>query len=284
MLWTKLKAAFICIVAVAVVTTGIGRALYTASGQSKAPGTSRSGGTEAVGKAEAPSRKAKELETKLHALGKFEYLNKPLSDVLDELRSTRGINIVVDQQAFDVSVGEALREIKVSLQLYDVPVETALRYLLKSVKLGFVNQDGVLVVTSRDKAMIRKTYPVGVLLGKDEEKNALALIQVIVRTVEPESWSPQSVNVFNQNVFNPFGGMPTPPGAGRAGLGAGAGGAGLGGAGLGGAAGFGAMDMSGGEGGSGSIAYFPGTKTLVVRQFFEVHREIEDLLTNLAEK
>jgi hypothetical protein len=172
---------------------------------------------------------------------------------------------------------------------------------VKSAKLGFVNQDGVLVVTARDKAMIRKVYPVGALLGKDEDKNAVALMQAIINTVEPETWSLVSTGMVPPaaNAVNLF-----QPGAAQGGLGALGVGGGIGGLGQLGMAGGGMFGMMGAgppapqpqppilpfaegvspAGQGGSIAYFTGTKSLVIRQFFEVHREIEELLSKLAEK
>jgi hypothetical protein len=296
MMWTKIKAFVICTAAVAVVTTGLGRAIFTASGQTSGPGggpaNAQAANTQRAVKNEGLSRQAKDLDNKLQAAGDWDFEDRPLGEVLNVLRSKHRINIVLDKNALysDDGVATPPQDLKVSVQLNQVPLETALRYLLKSVNLGFVNRDGVLVVTSREKTMVRKVYTVGTLLGKDEEPNAQALIQVIVSTVEPETWS--FVSRKAPNVFNPFqGGAAQPNGFNM-----------MGGGGMfgnvGGVAGnqFGMMGAGppptpaseGGqfraEGQGGSIVYFPGTKTLVVRQFFETHREIEDLLKQLAEK
>ncbi|HWY87283.1 MAG TPA: RNA polymerase sigma factor, partial [Gemmataceae bacterium] len=216
MMLNKLKTGFIGVLALAVVATGLGRALYTASGQTKGPGAGPGVGPKVV-QVKEPSRRAKELETKLQTSGKFIYKDKALGEVLNDLRDKEGINIVIDlgTRSSEEGGGVPPAEMIVSLEMNDVPLEMALRYLLQSVKLGFIKQDGVLVVTARIKTMVRKVYPVGALLGGDEEKNARALIQAIVNTVEPESWSLIStglahpINPFTQNIFNPFqgGGM-----------------------------------------------------------------------------
>jgi len=214
----------------------------------------------------------------------------------------QGINIFVDPNAVTLEDGSSLpaAELKVSLQMNDVPLETALRYLLRSAKadgaigygtkLGLLKQDGILVVTARSKSMVRKVYPVGALVGNEEEKNARALIQAIVNTVEPESWSLIStgmahpINPFTQNIFNPV-----PGGGGMFGM--------VGNQfGMGGGNMFGMMGAGqpptpatpdprapSADGQGASIAYFPGTKALVVRQYLDVHHEIEELLSNLAE-
>jgi RNA polymerase sigma factor (sigma-70 family) len=298
MLWNKIKAGVVVLLAAAVVTTGLGRSLYTASGQSQGP-EGGAGAAPRVTKVEAPSRKAKELETKLAAAGSFAYKDRPLGEVLDDLRNKHGINIFVDTDATTKVVdaaGAEINSIPVSVVLKDVPLETALRYLMKSAKLGFVNQDGVVVVTSRDKAMIRKVYPVGALLGKDEDKNAVALMQAIINSIEPETWS--FVSTGMPPPVLPVQAGPAPAGGGGIGGLGGIGGiGGLGQVGFGGGA-LGMMgagppqlqqpvlpvNSEGGAGQGGSIAYFPGTKSLVVRHSFEVHREIEELLSKLAEK
>jgi hypothetical protein len=238
----------------------------------------------------------------LQASSNFVYKDITFADVLDDLRSKQGINIFVDPNAAKNNEDGAvpLAEIRVSVQLNDVPLETALRFLLKAANLAFVNQDGVLVVTTRDKTMIRKVYPVAKLMGEDEERNIVPLVRAIITTVEPGNWSfvnPGTIPAMNQNVFNPFQGAAQPNGFGLLG-GGGAnqfgnvGGVGaLGGGGIGGMFGMmgagpppaPAVEVGRIEGG-GSIAYFPGTKTLVVRHYFEVHREIEELLNKLSEK
>src|SRR5262249_12776828 len=149
-------------------------------------------------------------------------------------------------------------------------LETALHYLIESAGVGYLKQDGVLVVTSKVKSMVRKVYAIGALVGDNEEKNVPAVITAIIRTVEPGTWW----FPVNQKMFNPFpyggahpngGGAPmgngppppSPPGEG------------------------GPADLMGG---AGTIAYFPATKVLVVRHYLGVHREIEELLAKLAEK
>jgi len=280
MLWTKIKTAVIGILAVTLVTTGLGRALYPVAGQSQKEGAGGVGIAPKVVSVEGPSKKAKDLETKLRTAGNFEFRDLSLGEVLDDLRKKQGINIFVDPET--VIPNEA-QEVKISLQFKDVPLETALRYLAKSAKLGLVNQDGILVLTLPHNAMVRKIYPVDKLLGQDGEKNVNALIQAIVYSVEPGTWffklGTQNNNAMQQNIVNPFAVLPQGPGQGpgnaanwmQQGIGAGP------------------PPIPVSDGGpaeielAGTISYFPGTKSLVVRHYVEVQREIEELLKNLAE-
>ena len=45
---------------------------------------------------EGSSAKAKDLEAKLHALGNFTYKDLTLGEVLNDLRTNRGLNIFID--------------------------------------------------------------------------------------------------------------------------------------------------------------------------------------------
>lgn len=297
-----MKAGLVCVLALAIVATGLGQAFYNVAGQTTGVGDAGAAEAPAGAKADAvPSSKAaKDVQAKLQATGNFKFDNLSLKEALNTIRDQYGINIVVAPNTH-TPTGEGnespVEDMPVSLELKHVPLETALRYLLKPVKLAFINQDGILVITSRQKAMIRKVYPVSTLVGKDEEKNAQALIQVISKSIEPESWSwvgfvkpvpsaPVGSGVGNQNGF---------------GIGLG-GGPFMGGGNFQGATGnnigipaagppqapSGGINQEYGtsfiDGGGASITYFPGTKALVVRQSPEAHREIEDLLHKLAEK
>lgn len=227
MMWNKLKTAMIGVVALAVVVTGLGRALYPVSAKSDVTqGTPlREEGPAAKGEVVSPQEK--DLHAKLKATDNFNFNNQRLDQLLDDLRKTREINIVVDHFAIAKEIAN-VEDLKVSLRLKNVPLETALRHALNSVEVDFVLQGSVMVVTSRDKALTSKVYPVASLVGDDDEKNGTNLIITIKNTIEPLSWSE--------------------------------------------------------AGGNGTLEYFSGTKSLVVRQSWDVHRAIADLLRELAVK
>jgi RNA polymerase sigma factor (sigma-70 family) len=230
MMWSKMKAGLICAVALAVVAAGLGRSLSSASGKNEtaknAPAEAGPAHEEPAAKIETLSPQEKDLQAKLKAVGKFDYGDAKLGDVVEHMRKKLGINVVLDRDA--LSKEGVTIDSPVSVQLADVPLETALRYLLKSINLDYVLQDGIMTITTRARSFTRKVYPIGKLVGDDDAKNGAALIQVITKTVDPDSW--------NQ------------------------------------------------EGGDGAIDYFPGTKSLVVRQSSEVHRDIAALLRDLAAK
>src|SRR5205085_6987216 len=137
----------------------------------------------------APSGKEKDLAKKLQAPGDFSYSNIELRSILNKLSEEKGINIVIDPSAkINPEGGDSSLELPLSLQLRGVPLETAFRHLMEAGKLGYLKQDGVLVVTSKEKSMVQKVYAVGTLAGDNEERNVPALITAIIHTVEPGTW------------------------------------------------------------------------------------------------
>jgi hypothetical protein len=265
---SNLRIRLVSLLALAIVATGLGRAMYTASEQVEGQAPAEKGNAPKVARVEAPSEKEKDLDKKLQAPGDFSYDNMELRSILNNLSEKKGINIVIDPSANIPleEVGGPSLELRVSLQLRDVPLETAFRHLMEAGKLGYLKQDGVLVVTSKLKSMVRKVYAVGTLVGDNEERNLPALTTAIIRTVEPGTWWFPP----HQKMFNPFQDGAAQP--------------------KDGAAPIGAPPLPVEEGGpasllvAGTIAYFPATKSLVVRHYPEVHREIEELLAKLAKK
>jgi RNA polymerase sigma factor (sigma-70 family) len=267
---SNLKTCLVSVLALVIVATGLGRALYTASGQVEGQAPGGKGNAPKVVRGKAPSAKEKDLDNKLQAPGDFTY-NDQLRTILNKLSEEKGINVFIDPSA-NINPGnpegDSPLELGVSLQLRDVPLETAFRYLMEAGKLGYFKQDGVLVVTSKQKSMVRKVYAVETLAGDKEERNVPALITAIIHTIEPGTWWLPP----NQKMFNPFQGGAALPNGGTAPIGDVTP----------------AVPVS--EGGqaditvAGTIAYFPATKALVVRHCPEVHREIEELLAKLAEK
>jgi hypothetical protein len=118
----------------------------------------------------------------------FRFDNVPVTDVLDYLRETAGLNVMLDRPNLE-QAGIAV-DAPVTIRLKGVPLRSALRLALHQAGLGYYVEDGVLVVTteavSRDKVM-RRVYPVGNLVGPG--KKGANLIEVITKTVEPNSWA-----------------------------------------------------------------------------------------------
>jgi general secretion pathway protein D len=120
-----------------------------------------------------------------------------LEDVVDYISTLIGLPIVLDKGALD------------ELQLtYDTPVNfavkkpvsarAALRAITRGLGLTYVVREGVVFITSIDRArgyLVTKTYsvgdlvtPIGFLDPNSEALNVTLLIDTIVRMVDPESW------------------------------------------------------------------------------------------------
>lgn len=107
----------------------------------------------------------REVANKLNTVISVDFKDKPLIDVLGELREMTGINIVPDRQYIEMD-GIQLDQ-PVTLPLDRVPVKTALRLILHNARLTYVIQDGVVLVTTpagEKGKMTRKVYPVADLV------------------------------------------------------------------------------------------------------------------------
>jgi type II secretory pathway component GspD/PulD (secretin) len=109
--------------------------------------------------------KEKELDQLLTRPVTLSFKDEPLDAVLQDLRDWHGVNIVADQPALD-SEGITLRR-PVNIQLDGVSLKSALDLLLHQVHLTYVNQDGVLVITTQANAggkLVTATYQVADLI------------------------------------------------------------------------------------------------------------------------
>jgi hypothetical protein len=128
------------------------------------------------------------LDKKLQALLSVKFTDTPLRMVLEDLRTSHGLNIFVNNKALE-EAGISLDR-PVTVQLEQVTLKTALNLILSSALLSYMvrDRDGYLLVTTPDdcrSSLTRKVYSVGSLVGKGQGE---ALIQVLTNSVEPRSW------------------------------------------------------------------------------------------------
>lgn len=91
----------------------------------------------------------------------LDFLDTPLSDVIDTLKDMHGIEIQLDQRALQ-DVGIAT-DTPVTMRLQGVTLRSALRLMLRPLDLTYVIQDEVLLITTPEEAenrLITKVYPV----------------------------------------------------------------------------------------------------------------------------
>ncbi|MBL8798595.1 MAG: hypothetical protein JNM56_32160 [Planctomycetia bacterium] len=109
--------------------------------------------------------KEREIEGSLNKPITMSFDNKPLKDVIDELRDLTGVNIVTDQPALDEDGVSADRPI--SIKLENISMKSALNVLLHQVHLTYVIKDECLQITTEKHAhgkLVQKTYPVADLI------------------------------------------------------------------------------------------------------------------------
>jgi hypothetical protein len=148
---------------------------------------------------EGPPRKAPATEEHLQRPVSVTFSNTPLRQVLDDLATVRGINIVIDEAA--LADQGANPDQPVTIKLEQVSLKSALNLILRQCRLCYVFKDEVLLVTTESAAHPPeiRTYPIGDLLDDDEcegepepkpsEPGEESLIKLIKNTVQPKSWS-----------------------------------------------------------------------------------------------
>ncbi len=248
MFLTKLKTVTAVFALMAVLGGGIGllgsdpQAAPTAQkkqGQAKQADTKKS--REPV-KLEIVQNR--EVEKKLNEVTAIKFQDQPLREILDQMRDSAGLNIVVDKQSLS-NAGVDLN-VPISIQLEGVTRKTALKYILRDAGLAFKVEDGLLVVTAGgadNNQKTRRVYPVADLIG--EQGDAEDLIRVIRSTVGgPRYWAPRALPQPGGQLVGPV------------------------------------VDDSGNPEG-GAVEYFAEGKSLVIHQTRELQEQIQELLEEL---
>lgn len=116
----------------------------------------------------------------------FDFVETPLKDVVEYLKSKHQIEIVIDEKALKEN-GIGL-DVLVTRSLHSVSLASALSLILRNLDLVYFVDDDVLQLTTQDRAdsvLVTRTYPVGDVLHGQDYNN---LIDAIVTTVRPPSW------------------------------------------------------------------------------------------------
>ncbi|HUT89986.1 MAG TPA: alpha-2-macroglobulin family protein [Thermoguttaceae bacterium] len=146
----------------------------------------------------AGSTSESESEKRIHAAlaspTVFQFVETPLSDVVDQLKRMHGIEIRLDQRALD-DVGIST-DVPITQQLRGVSLRSALKLMLRELDLTSVVQDEVLLITTPEEAEVMLAtvaYPVSDLVrfrdkAGEQWSDFDSLIDTITSTVSPESW------------------------------------------------------------------------------------------------
>ena len=108
-------------------------------------------------------------ETKIFAAladdTRLEFIETPLTQVIEFLKDQHDINIEIDTKALDdIGIGS---DTPITRNLRGISLRSALRLLLKDLGLTYVVRDEVLLITSPEEAeskLVTKVYPVGDLV------------------------------------------------------------------------------------------------------------------------
>lgn len=152
----------------------------------------------------APVRAAengKELKTGEEAIlaaleekSDVEFVDEPLSSVVDYFESTHKVEIQVDTRALeDVNMGT---DTPISKSVQNVTFRSALNLVLRDLDLTWMIADEVLIITTPEEAelhLVPRVYDVKKLVTVQDMDGNLwqdfdSLIEAITGTIQPESW------------------------------------------------------------------------------------------------
>jgi hypothetical protein len=134
------------------------------------------------------------IENALATPTAIEFIDAPLSDVIDYLKERHHIEIQLDKKAFDeVGVGV---ETPITKNLRGVSLRSALNLMLRDLNLTWIIKDEVLLITTPEHAddlLTTKVIDVSDLVVCRKDDGQLwddydTLIDVIATTVLPTSW------------------------------------------------------------------------------------------------
>jgi RNA polymerase sigma factor (sigma-70 family) len=135
-------------------------------------------------------RRSRDVERQLLAPATVHFQERPLAEILEDLRANKHLNIVVDRPAL-AGAGTTLDQ-PITLRLDGVPLKSVLKYVLHDAGLGYTIEDGVLLIstaTGNGGKLVRRVYPVAdLVLTIPDGSKPPDLVRVITRTVEPQSW------------------------------------------------------------------------------------------------
>src|SRR3989304_2854159 len=150
----------------------------------------------------------KVIEDALNMIISFEFLDTPLRDIVIFVREKSNINMIIDSEAGNVPV---------TLKLKDVPLRTALKYILpkgyeyviegdiihfykQKMEMRVYDVRDILInlddkeplkfdITAAATSQLSLSKGAEITKAKDPSARVLDLIELIVTTVEPSSWS-----------------------------------------------------------------------------------------------
>ena len=153
------------------------------------------------------SKKRLEIQQKLQEPISFDFVETPLSDVIEFFNKSHQIEILMNESSLE-DIGLSGDE-AVTLNLSDVTLHAGLRQILYPLGLTYVLKEDALIITPVQQAkqeLNRAVYPVRDLIqfnerGEDAGDQAEDLKQLIMSSIEPNSWDsvggPASLDIIS---------------------------------------------------------------------------------------
>lgn len=121
---------------------------------------------------------------RLAQVADLDFKNVPLKDILEDIRTQFGLDYIIDPNALEN--GEIDLTFPVTLKLDAIPLEVALDLMLRAPPLGYRLRRGKLFLSSTsrlDADLEPRVYRV-----RGGRESAEELVELIVNTVDPDSW------------------------------------------------------------------------------------------------
>ena len=135
----------------------------------------------------AASAARKRIELALSQETTFDYLDQPLSEVVEDVGFSHKIPIVLDKKALDDFGIDTSTPITINIK--GVSLRSAFRLMLDQLDLTYLIRDEVLMITTLEEAQTSqqvRLYPVSDLLPQDKAGDWLT--EMMTTIVKPESW------------------------------------------------------------------------------------------------
>ncbi|MDP6557309.1 MAG: hypothetical protein QGG71_21760 [Pirellulaceae bacterium] len=136
---------------------------------------------------EESSESRQRIEGELAKQTKFDYLDTPLKDVIDEIALRHNIPIIISTRALeDFGIGT---DTPVTISLNGISLRSALRLMLNELDLTYLIENEVLQITTPEEAeanLQSRLYSVSTLLPANGDGDYL--VKLITKHVAPDSW------------------------------------------------------------------------------------------------
>ncbi len=137
-------------------------------------------------------RHEEKIEKALASPTELQFIETPLSDVVDCLKDYHKIEIQIDKKALDdVGVGT---DVPVTADLEGISLRSALALTLRGLELTYVIQDEVLLITTPEAAgerLATRVYPLKKSLAVDalSKRDAQRFVEIVKACVQPGRWA-----------------------------------------------------------------------------------------------